>query len=247
MSIWDCYFDTAGTESSADGTILVTAGVVAERDKWTRFDRRWLRILEAEGVGGLHMREFAHSTGQYKTWKGDEPRRGAFLQTLVSEIKRGINIGFVSGLVLPDYRTLDKHYRLTETVGGPYSFAQVGTIARAFDWLRQRKHPGDGVGFFVEKGDAGQGALVSFMQREWDTVPLITPRVNDHGEEVTPFQVADFIAYEHRYAYDKFWRTRKKATPRRSMSELRRMVPLNVGMLDTKMITEFCEKHVALR
>jgi hypothetical protein len=247
VRIWDCYFDTAGTESAANGTVLVTVGVVAERDKWTRFDRRWLRILEDEGVRGLHMREFAHSTGQYKAWKGDEPRRAAFLQALIGEIKRSINTGFVSGLVLPDYRTLDKQYRLTEAVGGPYSFAQAGTMARAFDWLWKRKHPGDGIGFFIEKGDAGQNALIPFMQREWDIEPLIVPRVNTHGEEITPFQVADFIAYEHRYAYDKFWKTRERTTPRKSMSELRRMLPLNVGMLDATMISEFCEKHVPLR
>ena len=247
MRHWDCYFDTAGSESAANGTMLVTVGVVAERSKWTRFDRRWLRVLDAEGVRGLHMREFAHSTGQYKEWKGDELRRAAFLQALVKEIKRGINTGFVSALVLADYRALDARYMLTETVGGPYALAQVATIVRAFDWLWQRKHPGDGLGIFIEKGDAGQGALVAFLKREWDITPLISPRVNDAGEEITPFQVADFIAYEHRYAYAKFLKTKEKAPARKSMSALRQLLPLNIGILDDAMIARFCEQHVPPR
>jgi hypothetical protein len=65
------------SRASADAVVLVTVDVIAERGKWTRFDHRWQRILADEGVRSLHMKEFAHSTGQCASWKGEpvETRR----------------------------------------------------------------------------------------------------------------------------------------------------------------------------
>src|ERR1044071_580362 len=94
MALFNAYFDTGGTENDQDRTVLITFGVVATVEKWTRFDRRWKAALAREGVAELHMRLFAHSRGEFAAWKGDEERRKHFLATLTSEAKRGLNKAF---------------------------------------------------------------------------------------------------------------------------------------------------------
>jgi hypothetical protein len=244
MRVWHAYFDTGGSESAADGTVLVTVGAVAEEKKWTRFDQRWSALLHSEGVTALHMSEFAHSTGQFAAWKGNEPRRSSFLAAMTREAKRTINKAFVTVLILPDYRDFDSRFKLTETLGGPYAVAQTGSLFRAFDWLYSAKHQQDQVGFFIEKGDAGQGAFRSFLQREKAIEPIFASRVNAAGEVITPFQVADFIAYEYRYAYARFLLERRRIVPRASMSYLRRMLPLDVSMADHQFLQRFCTERL---
>src|SRR6266699_697635 len=71
MALFHSYGDTSGTQSSRDGKTLVTVGVVATDKKWERFDKRWTLAMREFGVTELHMKDFAHSVGQYKNWKGD--------------------------------------------------------------------------------------------------------------------------------------------------------------------------------
>ena len=84
------YGDTSGTQSSPDGKTLVSVGVVATDTRWERFDGRWMAMMREFGVTELHMRDFAHSTGQYKLWKGDEPKRAEFLRRLTALAKGAI-------------------------------------------------------------------------------------------------------------------------------------------------------------
>jgi hypothetical protein len=244
---WQCYYDTGGTQSAVDGRVLVTVGVVATSDKWTRFDQRWLSALGDEGVRDFHMKEFAQSKGQYAAWAGDEARRAAFLKRLTAEAKRGINKAFVVILELPAYRDVDKRYQLTETVGGAYSLAQSGCIGRTFEWLQKRAQPTDGAGFLVEKGDAGQGAFVAFVKRDRHIQPDIVSRFNDKGEPITPFQVADLIAYEFRRAIERRLAKSERTSLRRSFTGLRRMLPIDHAVMGADMIEAFCEARVPRR
>jgi hypothetical protein len=246
-STWDCYFDTSGNESAANSRVLVTAGVVASRDKWARFDTQWLRLLEDAGVRSVHMKEFTQSRGQYADWKGDEPRRAAFLSALLRQAKRGINKTFVTALNVDDYRLLDARFQLTETVGGPYFLAQTDTIGRTFDWLCRYKRPLGRVGFYVAKGYSGQGAFINFMKRVRSFAPVVALTVDEAVAQITPFQVADFIACEFRYAYDKQVRTAGHRVPRRSLTELRRLLPVDASVFDARRIEQFCERHVPSR
>jgi hypothetical protein len=156
---WTAYFDTGGSESDAEGRVLITAGVVATMEKWARFDRAWTRALEEAGVRELHMRELVHSTGEFTGW--DEAQRSALLTRLLQETKRGVNKLFVAVVILPAYRELNQRYKLTETIGGPYALAQTAGIGQAWDWLARTKHGEDGVAFAVAAGDNGQDRFLS--------------------------------------------------------------------------------------
>lgn len=206
---WTAYFDTAGSETDADGTVLITAGIVSTVEKWRRFDREWMRLLADEGIHALHMREFVPSRGVFKDW--DEPRKAALLDRLIAETKRGVHKIFVTAVVLPHYHAFNAQYQLSETIGGPYALAQGACVTQAFQWLYDTKPRHDGAGFYVAHGDNGQGRFMQMMQREKAIIPEVAKTVNAAGETITPFQAADFIAWEYRRVYHEFVRTQQKS------------------------------------
>lgn len=245
MKQWTCYFDTAGSETDADGTVLVTAGVVSTIPKWGRFDQTWLRVLAEEGIRDLHMRELVPAQGQFKGW--DEPRKDALLGRLMAETRRGVHKIFVTVVVLPHYRAFNERFQLTETIGGPYALAQGACVTQAFQWLFDAKHGRDGAGFYVAHGDNGQGRFMQMMVRERAIVPEVARTTTASGETITPFQVADFVAWEYRRIYDAFIRTQQKVRPRPSMAAIRRTLPVSVSVCDDTFLADFCDRLVPLR
>ncbi len=59
------YCDASGKERDP---ILVVGGFVASVDSWLQFDDTWNVSLADFGIQYFHMKEFAHSTGQFKGW-----------------------------------------------------------------------------------------------------------------------------------------------------------------------------------
>jgi hypothetical protein len=67
------YFDASGLPD--DGSVLVVSGFVSSARRWARFDSEWSKILQDSGIRIFHMKEFAHSTGEFKNWKPEEEKR----------------------------------------------------------------------------------------------------------------------------------------------------------------------------
>lgn len=236
-----CYYDTAGTESSRDKRILVTTGVAATTEEWAAFDGRWMAALREFGVTELHMRHYAHSVGQFTPWKGDEPKRQAFIRRLCEEARRGIQRAFVMTLMLADYDRINAEYELAERIGSPYALAQTFCLARSLQWLAETKAPDDGALFFVEAGDAGQATFLAHATRTLGWTPTPLPRWEPTtGEPYTPFQVADFIAYEHALAYDRALDAGNERPLRESFRQLRTMLPVDPGVYDEKALRAWC-------
>jgi hypothetical protein len=240
MTEFHGYFDTGGTQAPDNGSILITFGVVATAAKWERFDQRWKAVLSQEGVSELHMKHFAHSKKEFAKWKGDETRRAAFLKRLTAEAKRGMNKAFGCAVVLPDYRKLDAQFMLTERLGGPYSIAQSICIAMVTEWLIAKKRGQDKVAYFIEDGDTGQPAFRRFIKSQ-GYEPIVLPRRNASGEPYTPFQVADFLAYEHRLLYEQFLKAGRPQKVRGAFRQLRRMLAVDVGIFDEPALRAWCE------
>jgi hypothetical protein len=242
---WTTYFDTGGSETDSDGAVLITAGVVSTMEKWARFDRRWLAALASEGVRELHMRHLVPGRGEFDGW--DEARKAALLSRLISEAKRGLHKIFVTAVVLPNYHAFNARYQLAETIGGPYALAQAACLKQAIDWLYQKKHGADRAGFFVAHGDNGQDRFLRFMKQEQAIVPEVARTTNELGETITPFQVADFIAWEYRRVYDRFLRTQEKVRARPTMEAIRHSLPVSVSTCGEEFFEAFCERHVPPR
>lgn len=175
---------------------------IRTRAKWRRFEKEWQAILDREGVTALHMKEFAHSTGEFKAWKGDENRRRTFLADLARVIKRRTNRDFSISVFMDAYRAINSTYQFEEHVGNPYAFAAWQAILRVRRFLK-RRHGDEGASLYVfEKGDAGQSQLSEvlsknginlivepiFMEKSWQ---------EDGAKRYSlPLQAADYLAYE---------------------------------------------------
>jgi hypothetical protein len=95
------YFDVSGHPDNTE--ILSVAGYLAQKDQWDLFEKRWQKILRKFGVSSLHMKHFAHSIGEFESWKNDEAKRKAFLSELIRLIVKTARHSFATSLYLPDY------------------------------------------------------------------------------------------------------------------------------------------------
>lgn len=70
------YFDES--KRNAGTTNLAVAGYFGRTTEWRRLCLEWNNVLTWYGIkNGLHMMEFAHFKGEFKSFVGDEPRRQA--------------------------------------------------------------------------------------------------------------------------------------------------------------------------
>jgi hypothetical protein len=244
MTVFSAWFDTSGEQTQ--GPIVVAVGVMSSAVRWNAFDRRFMKVLREYGVTSLHMRDYAHSNGEFASWKGDEPRRAAFLAELVKTTSPWIDRVFVRATIVDDYRKVNRRYRLTERMKGVYAITQAGSLGLAIDWgYRNSDRPkSDKFHAFVEQGDTGQDAFREFVKKEWDFEPTFLPKIDQTtGEPYTAFCAADLIAYEHRKLYAAALAAKTNPwllTWRRSLQELRKNLTVDAALYDAAALTKMC-------
>jgi hypothetical protein len=196
MAMYAAYYDTSGQQKDMSRP-LVVAGLLSTESRWRRFEREWAAVLRRKefNVPYLHMKEFSYSTGPYKDWKGDEPRRQGFLGALFTVIKRNVSKAYVTHLWPRDFVELNKSYVLKERLGGPYPLGASLAFAFVREWMG-KKRPGQPTEHYFEAGDDGQ-RLFRALHEKNGRIPHIKQKVDpDTGEWFKPFQASDFVAYE---------------------------------------------------
>ena len=83
--MFTAYYDDSGTAN--DTLAVVVAGFVATDEQWTHFERNWNDSLRQFGISRFHMREFAHSVGEFSRFKQNKGERESFLRQPLSHIK----------------------------------------------------------------------------------------------------------------------------------------------------------------
>jgi hypothetical protein len=68
VAMFTIHCDVSGQRENTD--VLAVAGFIAHASLWALFEKQWKKVLRKFGVSSLHMKDFAHSTGEYKAWKG---------------------------------------------------------------------------------------------------------------------------------------------------------------------------------
>jgi hypothetical protein len=204
VAICHAYVDASGSPDDPLAQSFVLAGFLATESQWNRFEREWTRVLTAEGVTALHMREFAHFRGEFRAWRGAEDRRANFLQALGTVIKRHVRRSFSVGVRLADYRAVASTYQLAEQGPSLYAIC-AGLIARDIrQWLTQR-HLEDPTLLVFERGDTGQDEwrLIHEMKMwtDWSgSEPFFIPKIKrDVGRQpvyLRPFEACDYLAFE---------------------------------------------------
>jgi hypothetical protein len=163
-------------------------------------DREWRLLLATENLPYIHMKEFAHSTGPFESWKGDEPRRRELVCRMVGIIARRVRISI--GIVI-DRAGYASARTESEIFSGfyvnEYTAAGFMSLLRTSTWAEERGVDGR-IAFVFDKGNPKR----KDFQKAFDLADQ-TPLTAEYrmgcltfGDdiEITPLQAADFIAYE---------------------------------------------------
>src|SRR5258705_7605564 len=82
------YFDESGHSQDPACNIAGMAGFVAPVGVWEVFEQEWMSTLRNAGLSeAFHMRDFAHSTGQFNDWKGKEAARRLLFGRLIEVVR----------------------------------------------------------------------------------------------------------------------------------------------------------------
>jgi len=189
VSVMSGYCDASGSD---DQSVVAVAGWIGSVANWNTFEIDWKIALARFDIPYLHMKEFAHSTGPYQTWKGDEPKRRAFLSTLTDVIHSSARL--VIGTLVPTdvFAEINREFCLTENLGNAFTTAALVTILNG-----QRVFGVGDVAWFFEAGDRGRGPLEDVLERYNHPLPTFRPsRDKQNIRGLIPLQAADFAAYE---------------------------------------------------
>lgn len=235
------YADASGNKSDP---LLVVGGFVAQVSDWLAFDQEWQTALAEASVKYFHMREFAHSVGEFASWKGDELRRRNFLTTLIRIIGKHAKFSVGTCVLKSVYDKVDKIYPLHEVLN-PFPLAGVTVVDQSIVWASNtyRAQQAKFEAIF-ETGDEDRGQLIVAVKKLINKEPIFRSR-----EQATPLQAADFTAYEQFKAHrvtdielDKLfirWRT--------SFQELFAAVPSFHGIYDNEaLLRTMCSHHMKL-
>ena len=129
MAAFTAYFDGSGSPS--DTPVVTVAGFIATSGQWIEFERNWRDACSAFGVSALHMKDYAHSRGEFESWKGDNARRARFMERLVSVIRTRVRNSFASVVVVDDYVQMSSQYR---GLLKPYTLAACTCIDKVKRW-----------------------------------------------------------------------------------------------------------------
>ncbi len=236
--MFTAYFDESGSD---DTSALVVAGFVSTAEQWLRFDQDWKEILDRHGVSFFHMTDYAHSRGEFESWKGQEEKRNWFMQCLTNIIRVRAVASFGSILVLRDYQTMDARFMLHEEFGNPYPLCASCSVSAVFHWAKKNHHP-EPIRFVFEDGVKYKGDLLARMEKEGIPLPTFGSK-----KEFPPLQAADLLAWEHLKAF----RQRQAGTLpqfRKSLAALLGGLPNYSGIYGAEGLERFCNQlPVALR
>jgi hypothetical protein len=210
------------------------------------FDQECGELMREEfGVERFHMQDFAHFKHEYATWRGMEDRRKRLLRSLLRLINERVQRLYVTTLVLDDFRVVDAMYQATETFGGPYAMAAAFSILSAAEWIFEEKDPEDVLAFLVEKGDAGQEALLRILDQQFDGTAAsfvhFIQKQDSSGADIRPLYVPDLIAYEYRSEHAVYATTgRVKLSQRAPLRGIRETLFPRVGIVHRENLERMC-------
>ena len=187
-------FDASGGSSEV---AKVVAGYMARVEDWERFDADWRLVLAHDNVPYFHMKEFAHFKCPYADWRGQDTRRANFLARLVGVAADHLRRRASSVVLIKDFNEVDKIYPLSEIFDSPYVLAARTCVAKMRLWMESNDY-NEPLRCIFEGGDSdvNKGLLIKRFSMDGFPAPTFEPKRDESGRWHTPFQAADFAAWE---------------------------------------------------
>ena len=209
MATATAYFD----ESNTDATYVV-AGFAATVERWRAFDSDWAGLLDKYRVSHFHAKDYAHSNGQFASWKGDEVKRKQFMERAIRIIARRC---MVSVGIVVDRRAFQATIAQDEVASSfyvnEYSTAAFMSLLVTGRWADDCPLLKDPVNYVFDRGNPHR----SDFQRAYDLalkIPFERERLGAlsfaDDQRVPALQAADLIAYESCKLYTDLQRGKKR-------------------------------------
>jgi hypothetical protein len=199
------YFDETGHAADPQLSFAGMAGFVAPSAAWTSFESQWKDTLKnAQLSEPFHMKDFAHSIGQFKSWKGNEDKRRLLLRRLIEIIRETNATPIGAAVSLRDFESLTEAQQ--SMYRGPYYICfQTCTRGAAIEAVFE--DPAERVAmvyaFNGEYGTNKDGGAEQLWQAIKKHVTLdcdLNSRMGSYTSstpaELCPLQAADLFAYE---------------------------------------------------
>ncbi len=201
------YMDETGHPDDPKLEYVGMAGFVAPAGAWEVFEGAWDDLLRNACLKApFHMKEFAHSEGQFESWKGKEDIRRAFFGRAMNLIleTRGTPIGAI--VSLSAFRSLTKEQR-TSYLSPYYVAFQTVTRGAAIEAVFEQPHEKVAMVYaYQEEFGANEGGRAEQL---WHAMKKYYEHGNRMGSyapgepaDLAPLQAADIFAYELSHEFE---------------------------------------------
>ena len=201
------YMDETGHSNDPTLEYVGMAGFVAPFGAWEVFETEWSDLLRNAGLRGpFHMKEFAHSQGQFKSWKGKEELRRSFFGRAVKLVTEtgGTPIGAI--VSLSAFRSLTQDQQTTFL--DPYYIAfQTCTRGAAIEAIFEE--PEEKVAMVYAYHDEYGTNIGGRAEQLWHAIRKHYDHGNRMGSyasstpsDLSPLQAADLFAYELSHEFE---------------------------------------------
>jgi hypothetical protein len=187
------YFDESYTHPPA-ALVYTVAGYISAQPQWTKFQKEWRKVLDAEGVEHFHMKDFQACRPPYDEWSKE--KRAKFLQGLHKIINKRVMRGFATSVVVNDWNALTDEQKFV--FGVPHLCATINCMKHIANWAN-RINLREPILYVFEKGsnhDKDLRRLFNESLTEQEGAHYRVERLAFGTKEDSPLQAADIAAYE---------------------------------------------------
>jgi hypothetical protein len=201
------YTDETGHPDDPTLEYVGMAGFVAPFGAWEIFEAAWDDLLRNAGLAEpFHMKDFAHSQGQFKPWKGKEELRRAFIGRAVSIIveTRGTPVGAV--VSMSSFRTLTEEQQ--SHFLDPYYLAlqnctRGAAIQAVFEPPEEKVAMVYSYNSEYGTNNGGRAEqLWHAIRQGWDHGNRMGSYASSTPAILSPLQAADLLAYELSHEFE---------------------------------------------
>lgn len=121
--------------------VMSAGGLLSDLESWTRYEDEWNETLCKYGAHEFHMKNFAHSTGEYELWRGDEAKRISFIQALARTISTTTLHSVTCTVDTEAFGRVNRRFPLLEHFGSIYAHLNLSVITTGMELVHRRAVP----------------------------------------------------------------------------------------------------------